>query len=73
LNLILSDLKLGMSEKSLFHEFHPDAEDMFNVTCDLKMVCDKLKDRNERYKRQVCDIFRTNHGLDSFYMLSKII
>ena len=50
----LIDLKLGVSEKSIFHEFHPDAEDLFNVTCDLKLVCEKLKDRNQRHKRQVC-------------------
>lgn len=56
LMIILKDLKLGMSEKTLFHEFHPDAEDMFNVTCDLKMVCDKLKDRNERFKRQDIEV-----------------
>lgn len=56
LMIILKDLKLGMSEKSLFREFHPDAEDMFNVTCDLKMVCEKLKDRNERYKRQDIEV-----------------
>ncbi|KAI6682626.1 hypothetical protein NL676_036507 [Syzygium grande] len=46
------DLKLGISEKSIFHEFHPDAEDMFNVTCDLKLVCEKLRDRGQRHKRQ---------------------
>ncbi|KAF7837964.1 DNA ligase 4 isoform X1 [Senna tora] len=50
--IILKDLKLGISEKSIFHEFHPDAEDLFNVTCDLKLVCEKLKDRNQRHKRQ---------------------
>lgn len=49
---ILKELKLGMSEKTVLHEFHPDAEDLFNVTCDLKLVCEKLKDRNQRYKRQ---------------------
>lgn len=48
------DLKLGISEKSIFHEFHPDAEDLFNVTCDLKLVCEKLSDRSQRHKRQVC-------------------
>lgn len=50
----LVDLKLGVSEKSIFHEFHPDAEDLFNVTCDLKLVCEKLRDRRQRHKRQVC-------------------
>lgn len=42
-----------MSEKSIFQEFHPDAEDLFNVTCDLKLVCEKLRDRHQRHKRQV--------------------
>ncbi|GAY37255.1 hypothetical protein CUMW_027650 [Citrus unshiu] len=50
------DLKLGISEKSIFHEFHPDAEDLFNVTCDLKLVCEKLKDRNQRHKRQDIEV-----------------
>lgn len=49
----ITDLKLGISEKSIFHEFHPDAEDLFNVTCDLKLVCEKLRDRGQRHKRQV--------------------
>ena len=49
----MADLKLGMSEKTVFSEFHPDAEDLFNVTCDLKLVCEKLHDRNTRNKRQV--------------------
>ncbi|MCO5581115.1 hypothetical protein L7F22_034991 [Adiantum nelumboides] len=49
---ILKELKLGISEKTVLHEFHPDAEDLFNVTCDLKLVCEKLKDRNQRFKRQ---------------------
>ena len=47
------DLKLGISEKSIFDEFHPDAQDLFNVTCDLKFVCEKLNDRSQRHKRQV--------------------
>ncbi|PHT40071.1 hypothetical protein CQW23_18925 [Capsicum baccatum] len=51
--IILKDLKLGISEKSIFHEFHPDAEDLFNVTCDLKLLCEKLRDRSQRHKRQI--------------------
>ncbi|XP_068641207.1 DNA ligase 4 [Aristolochia californica] len=56
LMIILKDLKLGVSEKTLFHEFHPDAEDLFNVTCDLKLVCEKLKDRTQRHKRQDIEV-----------------
>ncbi|XP_052622142.1 DNA ligase 4 [Lactuca sativa] len=54
--IILKDLKLGISEKSIFHEFHPDAEDLFNVTCDLKLVCERLRDRNQRHKRQDIEV-----------------
>ncbi|XP_060172398.1 DNA ligase 4 isoform X2 [Lycium barbarum] len=54
--IILKDLKLGISEKSIFHEFHPDAEDLFNVTCDLKLVCEKLSDRSQRHKRQDIEV-----------------
>ncbi|QHO07044.1 DNA ligase [Arachis hypogaea] len=54
--IVLKDLKLGISEKSIFHEFHPDAEDLFNVTCDLKLVCEKLRDRNQRHKRQDIEV-----------------
>ncbi|XP_010483218.1 PREDICTED: DNA ligase 4-like isoform X2 [Camelina sativa] len=54
--IILKDLKLGMSERSIFQEFHPDAEDLFNVTCDLKLVCEKLRDRHQRHKRQDIEV-----------------
>ncbi|KAL6843747.1 hypothetical protein ACP4OV_026318 [Aristida adscensionis] len=56
LMIILKDLKLGISEKSIFNEFHPDAEDLFNVTCDLKLVCEKLNDRSQRHKRQDIEV-----------------
>ncbi|KAL5214254.1 hypothetical protein ABZP36_003406 [Zizania latifolia] len=56
LMIILKDLKLGISEKSIFHEFHPDAEDLFNVTCDLKLVCEKLNDRSQSHKRQDIEV-----------------
>ncbi|PON91014.1 DNA ligase, ATP-dependent [Trema orientale] len=56
LDRLASNLKLGISEKSIFHEFHPDAEDLFNVTCDLKLVCEKLSDRTQRHKRQDIEV-----------------
>ncbi|KAK8319464.1 hypothetical protein V6Z12_A13G244400 [Gossypium hirsutum] len=54
--IILKDLKLGITEKSIFQEFHPDAEDLFNVTCDLKLVCEKLRDPTQRHKRQDIEV-----------------
>ena len=64
-----TDLKLGISEKSIFHEFHPDAEDLFNVTCDLKLVCEKLRDRTQRHKRQVCYKISSNFFI-LFYVIA---
>lgn len=52
----IPELKLGISEKTVFTEFHPDAEDYFNVTCDLKLVCEKLRDPNIRYQRQDIEV-----------------
>ncbi|KAJ7531081.1 hypothetical protein O6H91_14G031600 [Diphasiastrum complanatum] len=54
--IILKDLKLGVSEKTIFHQFHPDAEDLFNVTCDLRLVCTKLRDRTQRYNRHDIEV-----------------
>ncbi|CAM6105482.1 unnamed protein product [Calypogeia fissa] len=49
--IILKDLKLGISEKTILSVFHPDAEHVFNVTSDLQRVCETLQNRNERYSR----------------------
>ncbi|DBA86388.1 TPA: hypothetical protein ACH3X2_005613 [Trebouxia sp. C0005] len=50
--IILKDLKIGMSDKSVLRDFHPDAEDLYNVTMDLSTVCNELKDRNKRMPRR---------------------
>lgn len=42
-----------MSDKSVLRDFHPDAEDLYNVTMDLSTVCKELKDRNKRMPRRV--------------------
>jgi len=45
-----------MSDKSVLRDFHPDAEDLYNVTMDLSTVCKELKDRNKRMPRRVCTL-----------------
>ncbi|XP_012285410.1 DNA ligase 4 [Orussus abietinus] len=42
--IILKDLRLGMGQKRIFEAFHPDAEDLFDVTSSLRKVCEKLSD-----------------------------
>ena len=46
-------MQIGMSDKSVLRDFHPDAEDLYNVTMDLSTVCKELKDRNKRMPRRV--------------------
>ena len=53
--MVLS-VQIGMSEKSVLRDFHPDAEDLYNVTMDLSNVCRELKDRNKRMPRRVWHI-----------------
>lgn len=36
--IILKDLKLGISEKKILRNLHPDAEEYYNVTMDLRKV-----------------------------------
>ena len=53
-------MRFGMSEKTILRTFHPDAEDLFNVTCDLKGLCFKLSDRAQRTKRQASAVLRVH-------------
>ncbi|PRP74389.1 DNA ligase 4-like [Planoprotostelium fungivorum] len=41
--IILKDLKIGMSEKTILQFFHPDALQLFNVSSNLRAVCQELK------------------------------
>lgn len=44
IRMILKDLKLGFSQKSIFAAFHGDAEELHGVTTDLEKVCRQLHD-----------------------------
>ena len=46
-------LQIGLSEHSVLADFHPDAEEYFNVTMSLKTVVSDLRDRNKRLPRKV--------------------
>ncbi|GAM24471.1 hypothetical protein SAMD00019534_076460 [Acytostelium subglobosum LB1] len=41
--VILKEMKTGMSEKSILAFLHPDAMNLFNISCSLQKVCDDLK------------------------------
>uniref|UniRef100_A0A8D0E747 DNA ligase n=1 Tax=Salvator merianae TaxID=96440 RepID=A0A8D0E747_SALMN len=44
IRMILKDMKLGVSQQTLFSIFHPDAVELYNVTTDLEKVCRQLHD-----------------------------
>ncbi|CAB4409290.1 ATP-dependent DNA ligase [Rhizophagus irregularis] len=54
IRIILKELKIGISEKSIFSLFHPDASNLFNVCSDLRKVCEDLSDPHTRL--QISDI-----------------
>ncbi len=44
---------MGSSEKTVLSYFHPDAVELFNVTSNLRRVCQELKDPSVRLNSQV--------------------
>ncbi len=45
---------MGLSKERMLRIFHVDANDAFNVTNDLRLVCWQLADPGSRMRRQVC-------------------
>jgi hypothetical protein len=52
---ILTELKVGLSEKTILNFFHENAMDLFNVTSNLRTVCEELK--NPSFKMDSADVF----------------
>ncbi|RMZ84822.1 hypothetical protein DV737_g1061, partial [Chaetothyriales sp. CBS 132003] len=48
IRIILRDMKIGSTEKTFFHLWHPDAESLFNISSNLRRVCWELYDPNVR-------------------------
>uniref|UniRef100_A0A8D0GAI5 DNA ligase n=1 Tax=Sphenodon punctatus TaxID=8508 RepID=A0A8D0GAI5_SPHPU len=44
IRMIIKDLKLGLSQQTMFSIFHSDATELHNVTTDLEKVCRELHD-----------------------------
>ncbi|XP_076769906.1 DNA ligase 4 [Arvicanthis niloticus] len=44
IRMIIKDLKLGVSQQTIFSVFHNDAVELHNVTTDLEKVCRQLHD-----------------------------
>ncbi|GAA5828242.1 hypothetical protein JCM11251_002654 [Rhodosporidiobolus azoricus] len=48
IRIILRDLKIGIGEKTIFNQLHPDAMEVFNTCSDIKRVCWRLYNPAER-------------------------
>ncbi|THC97927.1 hypothetical protein EYZ11_002564 [Aspergillus tanneri] len=46
--IILRQMKVGASERTFFHVWHPDAENLFSISSSLRRVCWELYDPNIR-------------------------
>lgn len=44
IRMILRQMKVGATEKTIFKQWHPDAEDLFNISSSLRRVCWELYD-----------------------------
>uniref|UniRef100_A0A8C5EWY9 DNA ligase n=1 Tax=Gopherus evgoodei TaxID=1825980 RepID=A0A8C5EWY9_9SAUR len=44
IRMIIKDLKLGVSQQTIFSLFHPDAAELYSITTDLEKVCRQLHD-----------------------------
>lgn len=51
--IILRDLKVGVSERTVLSAMHPDAMEQFNSCSDILRVCWSLWDTNYRCPREV--------------------
>eukprot|EP01124_Arcella_intermedia_P024176 TRINITY_DN4012_c0_g1_i3.p1 TRINITY_DN4012_c0_g1~~TRINITY_DN4012_c0_g1_i3.p1 ORF type:complete len:941 (-),score=258.52 TRINITY_DN4012_c0_g1_i3:49-2478(-) len=55
--IIIKELKIGISEKSILNYYHEDAIDLYNVTSNLKKVCEVLKDPEVRISSESVGLF----------------
>ena len=57
IRMIMRQMKIGVTEKTIFDLWHPDAENLFNISSNLRRVCWELTDwdiRLEGDKRGLC-------------------
>ncbi|CAO3595413.1 unnamed protein product [Absidia cylindrospora] len=58
IRIILKDLKMGMSENSIFDVYHPQARELYSVCSNLKRVCADLEDPSVKLGKAVISLFR---------------
>nr|XP_039270853.1 DNA ligase 4-like [Styela clava] len=58
IRILLKDTRLKIGQSVLMAEFHPDAEEVFNVTTNLRQVCMKLIDPSIRLSDTEIELFQ---------------
>ncbi|PHH62435.1 hypothetical protein CDD81_7154 [Ophiocordyceps australis] len=56
IRIVLKQMKVGATEKSLLHLWHPDGETLFSVSSSLRRVCWELYDANVRLNEEQAEI-----------------
>ncbi|KAL8914252.1 MAG: hypothetical protein Q9171_001123 [Xanthocarpia ochracea] len=56
IRIILRQMKVGATEKTIFNIWHPDAESLFNISSNLRRVCWELYDQNIRLEGDDRDV-----------------
>lgn len=59
IRIIMKELKVGISQQSIFSVYHEDAEDLYNVKMSLEKVCSILKDESVRLHEIEISIFNS--------------
>ncbi|KAF7730847.1 hypothetical protein EC973_001365 [Apophysomyces ossiformis] len=57
IRIILKDLKIGMSENSVFDVYHPQARELFSVCSSLEKVCKDLRDPHTNIGKSAIQLF----------------
>ncbi|GAM91626.1 hypothetical protein ANO11243_096780 [Dothideomycetidae sp. 11243] len=52
IRMILRQMKIGATEKTILDVWHPDAENLFNVSSSLRRVCWELSDTSVRLNKE---------------------
>src|SRR5690606_15658253 len=52
IRIILKQMRIGASENTIFHNWHPDAEALFSVSSSLRQVCWSLRDPATRLHKE---------------------
>ncbi|CAL5871082.1 uncharacterized protein PFLUO_LOCUS5328 [Penicillium psychrofluorescens] len=52
IRIILRQMKVGATERTFFHVWHPDAENLYSISSSLRRVCWELHDPNIRLEAE---------------------